>query len=63
MDGKQAARAWNAWLASKDGQDCMGWRSMGLTEQQQQYLHNRLWHAFMAGVAACEAITTTTTKG
>ena len=37
------SRAWNAWLASEEGQKCLSEGAYG------EYLRNRLWRAFIAG--------------
>jgi hypothetical protein len=40
-----AVKAWQKWLNSTEGQDCL------LPGASGQYLENRLWKAFMAGTA------------
>jgi hypothetical protein len=48
MDGKEAAQAWQDWEESETGQRCLAGTATG------QYLKNRLWRAFMAGVEAAK---------
>ena len=46
------AQAWVDWLASEDGQGCARFSTLQAAKYPSQYLENRLWRAFMAGVKA-----------
>lgn len=50
MIGKEIAQAWQDWARSEQGKRCRSGSASG------EYLDNRLWWAFMAGVAVnCES--------
>lgn len=40
------SRAWDAWIAGDEGQNCMTEGAHG------EYLRNRLWRAFIAGAGS-----------
>lgn len=40
---RRVAQAWDAWITSEKGEECMAEGAYG------EYLRNRLWWAFMAG--------------
>jgi len=48
VSGQEAAMAWNKWRESPDGERCAEGTATG------EYLENRLWRAFMAGVKSTE---------
>lgn len=48
------AEAWGEWLETPTGQTCADAETLRIPHAGE-YLKNRLWHAFMAGVAAAEA--------
>jgi hypothetical protein len=44
MKPEEISAAWESWLRSESGERCLDGCAMG------EYLRNRLWYAFMAGV-------------
>lgn len=54
MDGQDQAAAWNEWIDSAEGQRYTDPVTIGAPESARQYIRNRLWWAFMAGVRAAE---------
>ncbi len=49
MDPNLITASWEDWLKSDEGKRCMSDGAVG------EYLKNRLWAAFMAGVAVGQA--------
>jgi len=47
-----ATEAWDAWVQSGFGSEAIKAETLKAPADQQLYLINRLWHAFMAGHAA-----------
>jgi hypothetical protein len=54
LTGEQIAAAWREWIESEEGRRCMD-RVILKTPEHDEYLHNRLWCAYMAGFAAATA--------
>ena len=52
--GRYAERAWKLWQQSDEGKCCGKADTINIPREQQQYLINRLYRAFMAGFNASE---------
>jgi hypothetical protein len=50
------AKAWNKWLISEEGKMCNSTLTLQAPMSMDQYLQNRLWRAFTAGIGAAERI-------
>lgn len=48
-------KSWQDWIDSEDGKRCANPVTLQLPTDQYEYLRNRLWHAFVAGMACQEA--------
>lgn len=46
MTPEETSKAWDSWIASEQGEKCLGPGAVG------EYLRNRLWWAYMAGAEA-----------
>lgn len=53
--GRATAAAWRAFQESPDFPAMLNPATLG-TDHPEEYLRNRLWHAFMAGAGAMETI-------
>lgn len=49
------ARSWLEWIESENGKKCSDAASLGIPPEKAEYLKNRLWHAFTAGMLCQEA--------
>ena len=55
IDGKVAGAAWVDWLKSDDGRGCVQYGTLPHNRAKaQQFLENRLWSAYMAGISFAE---------
>jgi hypothetical protein len=52
MNGEQQAKAWKTYIESDEGKKASDPNTLGSTLSARNYLENRLWHAFNAGVQA-----------
>ncbi len=43
---------WNKWRESEEGKSCGNVETLKAPKDQEQFLRNRLWRAFMAGCHA-----------
>lgn len=43
---------WPDWIASEEGKKCADPYTLDLAYRMGEFLENRLWHAFMAGMKA-----------
>ena len=50
-------QAIDVWFDSEEGKSCSNAETLKLEKKQEQYLRNRLWKAFIAGMKAGEEIT------
>lgn len=53
-NGIQLWKAWQEWLVSDAGEVASNPRTLPSTPSARNYLENRLWAAFMAGVKAAK---------
>lgn len=53
-NGVEISNKWKAWITSDAGKQASDPNSLGTTLSARNYLENRLYNAFMAGVRAAE---------
>lgn len=56
-------KSWLEWIESEDGKRAADADSLGVPPDKAEYLKNRLWHAFVAGMACEEATGTGPRRG
>ena len=49
---RQSRGAWPDWIESAEGKRCADPKTLDLDYRQGEFLENRLWHAFAAGLKA-----------
>lgn len=59
---QQASRSWLEWIESENGKQCADATSLGIPPDKAEYLKNRLWHAFTAGML-CQEVTSVGKEG